>query len=145
MPFAQECFWAVLARATFCSIFEKFPLVPPFHFLRKCGFWVTLRNCHNLASRALFESLFCLKIFSNFCFLSAYELEDNAICARVLLGVTNEGYFLGDFWKISLGFPFALFKKMQVLGDVAKSTITWPFGHFCSRLLAPKFSPVFAL
>ena len=27
--------------------------------------------------------------------------------------------FSGDFWKISIGPPFALFRKMRVLGDVA--------------------------
>ena len=60
-------------------------------------------------------------------------MEDNAICARVLLSLSNEGYFLGDFWNISLGPPFTLFQKMRVLGDLAKNAITWPFGHVWSR------------
>ena len=34
---------------------------------------------------------------------------DNAICARVLMGLSNEGIFLGDLRKISLGPPLALF------------------------------------
>ena len=55
---------------------------------------------------------------------------DNATYGRVLLGLLNEGYFFGDFWKISLGPPFALFQKMRVLGDLARIAITWPFGHF---------------
>ena len=55
---------------------------------------------------------------------------DNATYGRVLLGLLNEGYFLGDFWKISLSPPFALFQKMRVLGDLARIAITWPFGHF---------------
>ena len=42
----------------------------------------------------------------------------------------NEGYFLGDFCKISLGAPFALFQKGRVLGDLAKIVVTWPFGQF---------------
>ena len=53
----------------------------------------------------------------------------------MLFCVLNEVYFLNDFWKISLGPPFALFQKMRVLGDLAKIAITWPFGHFWSRLL----------
>ena len=52
---------------------------------------------------------------------------------------------MGDFLKVSLGFPFAFFPKMRVLGDLAEIAITWPFGHFGSRLVAPKSSPVFAL
>ena len=50
------------------------------------------------------------------------------------MGLSNEGYFLGDFRKISLGHPFALFQKMRVLGDLAKIAITWPFRYFWSRL-----------
>ena len=67
--------------------------------------------------------------------LNASKLEDNAIFASVLLGLSNEGYFLGDFLKISLGPPFALFQKMRVLGDLAIIAITCPFGHFWSRCL----------
>ena len=42
---------------------------------------------------------------------------------------------MSDFLKISLGRPFALFQKMRVLGDLAKISLTWPFGHFWSRCL----------
>ena len=55
------------------------------------------------------------------------------------MGLSNEGYFLGDFLKISLGPPFALFQKMRVLGDLAKIAITWPFGYFWSRCLRLNF------
>ena len=51
----------------------------------------------------------------------------------MLLGLLNEGYFLGDFSKISLAPLFALFQKMRVLGELARIAITWPFGHFWSR------------
>ena len=74
-------------------------------------------------------------MFSSLCTLNSYYLEDSAICASVLLGLWNEGYFLGDFWKISLGPPFALFEKMRILGDLARIAITWPFVHFWFRLL----------
>ena len=61
------------------------------------------------------------------------------------MGLLSEGYVLGDFGKISLGPPFALFQKMRVLGDLAKIAITWSFGNFWSRFFAPKSSLVFAL
>ena len=61
------------------------------------------------------------------------------------MGVSNEGYFLYNFLKLSLGPPFAPFYKMQVLGDPAKIAITWSFRHFLSRFFALKSSPVFAL
>ena len=51
------------------------------------------------------------------------------------MGLFSEGIFLGDFRKISLGPPFALFQKMGLLGDIAKIAITWPFGHVWSGCL----------
>ena len=83
-------------------------------------------------------------MFSSVCTLNAYKLEDNAICASVLLGLFNEGFFLADFLNISLGRPFALLQKMLLLGDLAKIAITWPFGHSLKPLFAPKSFPVFA-
>ena len=56
------------------------------------------------------------KMFSSVCTLNAYKLEDNAICARVLLGLSNEGYFFGNFFKISLDPPFALFLENAGFG-----------------------------
>ena len=41
-------------------------------------------------------------------------------------------------------FPFAVFQKMPLLGDLAKIAITWPLGHFWSRLYATIFSSLFA-
>ena len=135
MPLTAECFWAYQTKATFWAIFVKFPLVPPLHFFRKCGFWMTSQKLPLLGHSGTFGAAVCAKMFSSVCTLNASKLEDNAICASVLLGLSNEGYFLGDFWKISLGPPFALFQKMRVLGDLAKIAITSPFGHFWSRLL----------
>ena len=51
------------------------------------------------------------------------------------MGLLSEGYLLGDFRKISIGPPFALFKKMRVLGDLPKIVVTWPFRQFSSRCL----------
>ena len=53
----------------------------------------------------------------------------------MLLGLSNEVYFLGDFWNISLGPRFALFEKIRVLCDLSKIATTSPFGHFWSRCL----------
>ena len=135
MPFAQVCLWAFQRRSTFWKIFEKFSLVPPFLFFRKCGFWMTSRKLPKLGHSGTFRAAVCAKMVSSVCTLNAYKLEDNAIFASVLLGLSNECYFLADFLKISLGPPFALLRKMRVLGDLAKIAITWPFGHFWSRCL----------
>ena len=135
MPFAPECFWAFQTKATFWAIFEKFSLVRPLSFFRKCGFWVNLPKLPYLGCSGTFGAAVFAKIFSSLGAISAYKLEDNAICLRALLGFLSEGYFSGDFWKISLGPPFALFQKIRVLCDLSKIAITWPFGHFWSRVL----------
>ena len=144
MPFAPECFWAFQTKAIFGAIFENFPWSPLCTFSENAGFGWPCLNCHNLAIRALLEPLVCLKIFSSLCSLSAYKLENNAICARVLLGLSNEGYFLGDFWKISLGPPFALFQKIRVLGDLAKNCHHLAIRALLEPLFAPKSFPFFS-
>ena len=83
-------------------------------------------------------------MFSSVCTLNASKLEVNAICASVLLGLSNEGYFSADVLKISFGPTFALLQKMRVLGNLAKIAITWPFGLCLKPLFAPKSLPVFA-
>ena len=63
----------------------------------------------------------------------------------MLFGLLSKALFLGDFLKMSLGPPFALFQKLRVLDDLPKIVITWLFGLFWSRFFTPKSSPVFAL
>ena len=131
----QSAFGPFKRGLVFGRFLKNFPWSPLCTFSENAGFGWPCLNCHNLAIRALLEPLVCLKIFSSLCSLSAYKLENNAICARVLLGLSNESYFLDDFWKISLRPPFALFQKMRILGDLAITAITWTFGHFWSCCL----------
>ena len=72
MPFAPECFWAFQTKATVWAIFEKFSLVPPLHFFRKCGFWVSLLKLPYRGHSGTFGAIFCPKIVSSFFTLSAY-------------------------------------------------------------------------
>ena len=74
----------------------------------------------------------CAKIFSSLCSISGYKLQDNDIFARVLLALSSEGYFLGDFLKVSLALPFAFLPKMRVLGDLAKIVVTSSLCTFCA-------------
>ena len=116
-------------------MFEKFPLVPHLYFYRKCGFCVTMPKLPYLGYSGSFGAAFCAKMFSSLCTLTAYKLQDNAICSRGLFGLSNEGYFLGDFLKISPGPPFKLFPKMRLFGYLEKIAITWQFRHFLSHVL----------
>ena len=134
MPFAPECFRVFQTRATFWWFLKNFPW-PPFALFQKMRvlgdlakialnwpfghFWSRLLH-HNLLQSLQFKSIL-IGGLCHFC--------------KVLLGLSNENYFLGDFWKICLAAPFALFQKMRVLGDFAKIAITWPFGYSWSRFL----------
>ena len=96
MPFAPVCFWAFQTRATFWAIFKNFPWSPLCSFTKNAGLG-------DLAKIAItwplghFRAALCVKIFSSLCSISGYKLEDNDIFARVLSGLSKEGYFLGDF------------------------------------------------
>ena len=78
--------------------FSKISLCPPFSLFQK------MRVLGDLSKIAItwafgqfWSNFFGLKILSTLWSLRAYYLEDNAVCARVLLGLSNEGYVLGDF------------------------------------------------
>ena len=57
----------------------------------------------------------------------------------------KRGLLFKRFLKNFSWSPLALFQKMWVLVYLAKIAITWQFGYFWSRFLAPKSVPVFAL
>ena len=139
MPLARDCLWVFLSEGYLLGNFWKISLGPLFALFQKMQVWVSWRKLPKRGHSGTFGAALCAKILSSLCTFSAYWLEDNAICASVLLGLFREGIFLGDFWKISLGPPFALFQKMRLLGDLAKIAITWPFGYFWSRCLRQNF------
>ena len=131
----QSAFGPFKRGLVFGRFLKNFPWSPLCTFSENAGFGWPCESCHNLAIRVLLEPL------SSLCTLSAYYLEDNVISARVLLRILSEGSFLGDFWKTSLGRPFALFQKMRLLGDLAIIAITCPFGLFWSRCLRQNHLP----
>ena len=67
------------------------------------------------------------------------------MCARVLLAFETRATFWVSFLKISLGPPFALFLKLQVLGDLPKNCHSLAIRARFEALFALKSSPVFAL
>ena len=118
----------------FGRFLKNFPWSPLCTFSENAGFGWPRENCNNLAITELLKRFFAPKSFP-VCTLRVLQLEDNAICATVLLGLSNRGYFFGDFWKTFLFPHLALFQKMRVLGDLAKRTITWPLRNVLSRWL----------
>ena len=146
MPFAPECFWAFETRATFWAIFWKIFLAPPFAlFSEKAGFGWPCLNCDNWAIRALLDPfsapesspVFSLEVHTNY--------SRKPFAFRVLLGLSREGYFLGDFWKISLGPPFVLFQKSAGFGWPCQNCHNLAIRALLEPLFAPKCFPVFAV
>ena len=62
----------ILSEGYFLGDILKFPLDPPLHFFRKCGFFMTLRKLPYLGYSGTFRAAFCAKIFSSLCTLTAY-------------------------------------------------------------------------
>ena len=133
MPFSPEFFWAYQTKATFWATFEKFPLVLRFSFSENAGFGWGCENCHNLDIPELLEPLFPPKPFPVFLIYVHTNSRIMPFAPEWFWAFQTRATFLGDFWKISIGPSFALFEIMRVLCDLAKISLTWPFGHFCSR------------
>ena len=117
----------------FLGDFWKISLGPPFAFFQKMRVLGDVAKIVITWSFGTLWSCFLRQILLQSLHYKWIQLEDNEVCARVLLTFSSEVYFLGNFWKTSLGLPFVLFLKMQVLGDLAKNAVTWPFGPFWSR------------
>ena len=115
--------------------FWKISLGPPFAFFQKMGVLGDVAKIVITWSFGTLWSCFLRQTLLHSLHYKWIQLEDNDVCARVLLAFSSEVYFLGNFWKTSLGHPFVLFLKMQVLGDLPKIAITSPFGPFLSRCL----------
>ena len=80
----------------FGRFFKNFSWSPLSTFSENAG-WGDLAKLHKLGHLGTFGAAFCAQIFNSHCSLSAYKLEDNAICARVLLGLLIQVNFFGDF------------------------------------------------
>ena len=117
----------------FLGDFWKISLGPPFAFFQKMRVLGDVAKIVITWSFGTLWSCFLRQTLLHSLHYKWIQLEDNDVCARVLLAFSSEVYFLGNFWKTSLGHPFVLFLKMQVLGDLPKIAITSPFGNFRSR------------
>ena len=144
MPFASEFFWALKGRATFWAIFEKFLLVPPLHFFRKCGFWVTLQNLPWLGHSGSFGSAFCAKIFSSLITFTAFQLEYDVICASAV-GPFKRGLLFRRFLKNLSWSPLFTFSENAGFGWPCDNYHNLPIRTLLELLCMPKSSPVFAL
>ena len=145
MPFAQVCFWAFQRRSNFWKIFEKFSLVPPLPFFRKCGFGLPGENCHNLAIRAPLEPPYSPKSCPVFALLvhTYYRIMPFApACFWAFQARAN-------FFAICEKFPV-----VPSLHFLENAGFGWQFEKNClslairvllEPLLVPQLSPVFAL
>ena len=71
--------------------------------------------------------------------------KDNAICARVLFCLSNEVYFLNDFWKNFPWSPLCTFSEKTGFELPREICHNSAILALLERRFAPKSSPVFAL
>ena len=126
---------ALLREGYLLGDFWKSPLVPPLHFLRKCWFWVTLQKIAitwpfgHVWSPCLRQNHFQSLQVKCVLIRGYYHLRE-ATYAFFKRGLLFE-HFLKNFpWS-----TLCTFLENAGLGDLAKIAITWPFGHFWSRLM----------
>ena len=89
-----------------------FPLVPPMKNFRKWPILVSLLNLPELGFEGTFEAAVCVKMFSDDCTLSAYQLRDRQICAGVFFKPPRSAYFLAYFPLVP---PMKNFRKWPIL------------------------------
>ena len=79
---------------------------------RKWPILVSLLNLPELGFEGTFGAALCVKMFSDGCTLSAYQLGDRRICAEVFLEPPSSAYFLGDFPLVP---PLKNLRKLPIL------------------------------
>ena len=79
---------------------------------RKWPILVSLLNLPELGFEGTFEAAVCVKMFSDNCNLSAYQLRDRLLCAGVFFKPPISAYFLGYFPLVP---PMKNFRKWPIL------------------------------
>ena len=91
---------------------SHFPLVPPLKNFRKWPILVSLLNLPELGFAGTFGRAVCVKMFSDDCTLSEYQLGDRWICAGVFFKPPSSAYFLSHFPLVP---PLKNFRKWPIL------------------------------
>ena len=91
---------------------NDFPLVPPLKNFKKWPILVSLLNWLELDFAGSFGGAVCVKMFSDDCTLSAYQLGDRPICSGVFFKPPRSAHFLNDFPLVP---PLKNFKKWPIL------------------------------
>ena len=101
-----------LTPAISAYFFSDFPLVPPLKNFKKWPILVSLRYWSFLGIAGTFRAAVCSTILSDDCTLSAYKLNEEAICGRVFLEPAISAYFLSAFPLVP---PLKNLKKWPIL------------------------------
>ena len=114
-----------------------FPLVPPMKNFRKWPILVSLLNLPELGFEGTFGAVLCVKMFSDGCTLSAYQLKDRRICAGVFFKPPRSAYFLGYFPLVP---PMKNFRKWPILVSLLNLPELGFEGTFGAALCVKMFS-----
>ena len=106
---------------------NHFPLVPPLKNFKKWPILVSLLILLELGFAGSFGGAVCVKKFSDYCTLSAWQLKDRQICAGVFFKPPKSAHFLKHFPLVP---PFEEFQKMADFGVLAKFART----RLCGQL-----------
>ena len=102
---------------------KDFALVPPLKNFKKWPILVSLLNWLELDFAGSFGGAICVKMFSDDCSFSTYQLRDRRCCAGVFFKPPRSAHFLKDFALVP---PLKNFKKWPIL----VSLLNWPVLDF---------------
>ena len=127
----------VLEPANSAYFLCDFPLVPPLKNFKKWPILVSLQNWPLLGIAGPFRAAVCGRMLSDDCTLSAYQLNEDGICAGVVLKHASSAYFLSDFPLVP---PLKNFKKWPILVSLQNWPLLGIAGTFraavCGRMLS---------
>ena len=122
---------------TSAAFLNDFPLVPPLKNFKKWPILVSLLNWLELDFAGSFGSAVCVKMFSDDCTLSAYQLGDRWVCSRVFFKPPRSAHFLNDFPLVP---PLKNFKKWPILVSLLNWLELDFAGSFGSAVCVKMFS-----
>ena len=145
MTFSPECSWPFEARGTFWAIFEKFPLVRPLHFFRKCGFWVTLQKLPSLGHSGIFGAAFLPQNLLQSLPLKCILIRGSCHLRQCAFGPFKRGLLFGRFLKNFSWSPLCTFSEKAGLGWRCENCHNLVIRDVLELLFVPNSSSVFAL
>ena len=131
------CFGVFFKQGSSAHFLNHFPLVPTLKNFKKWPILVSLLNLLEFGFAGSYGGAVCVKKFSDYCTLRAFQLEDRRICVGVFFKQPSSAHSLNHFPLVPI---LKNFKKWPILVYL----LNWPelgsAGSFGGAVCVKKFS-----